>query len=73
MFTPSHDLEPTSGNDTINNTQFSQVYSRKKNLVPKPMQVQASEYNSGNKVTISSPSLPAEPISDINLPVAIRK
>ena len=37
------------------------------------MQVQASEYNSGNKVTISSPSLPAEPISDINLPVAIRK
>lgn len=55
------------------NTRFSQVYSRKRNPVPKSVQVQASDSFHGNEVTISSPSLPIEPIYDIDLTIATRK
>ena len=43
------------------------------NLVPKLVQVQASDYNFGNEVIVSSSFLPVEPISHINLTIAIRK
>ena len=42
--------------DALDNTRYTQVYSRKKAPIPEPVQLQKSDSNSGNEVTESDPN-----------------
>ena len=58
--------------------RFGKVFVRKKAAIPEPMQVQESNSDSLNEVTISDSTLqletePQEDSNDQDLPIAIRK
>ena len=60
----------------LENVRFGKVFSRRKMAVPESVQVQNSNSDPENEVTISNPSLQAETEPQVNdqvLPIAVRK
>ncbi|RVW38185.1 Retrovirus-related Pol polyprotein from transposon RE1 [Vitis vinifera] len=67
---------PENPKSAPENVRFDKVFSRKKTVVPKSVQVQDFNLNSKNKITISNPSLQSESHvnnDDQDLPIAVRK